>query len=93
MGKTKMFLRFLDHLGLGNYVGPEELETKIPNADQKFAEFVNTPEGRESFNEDVMPYLEESPTKKSDNIFSSLGSNNLTPEMGNIISQFLKTQS
>jgi hypothetical protein len=88
MGKTKMFLRFLDHLGLGNYVGPEELEKKIPNVDQKFAEFVNTPEGRESFNEDVIPYLEDSSSKES----NTLGLNNMTPEMGNIISQFLKTQ-
>lgn len=46
LGKTKFFLRFLDKLNMGNYVGPEELSSKIPNGEQKLAEFANTPEGQ-----------------------------------------------
>lgn len=108
MGKTKMFLRFLDHLGLGNYIGPEELEKTIPNAEQKFAEFVNTPEGQEAMKEefatltDTETYnnqtisTEPSTQKNTSNldlssIASKLGINNITPDVENVLSQFLKT--
>lgn len=57
MGKTKMFLRFLDHLGIANTVGPEELTNMIPDADQKFADFAKTSEGMELFNNEIASFI------------------------------------
>jgi len=35
MRRTKTYLEFLDRLGFGNFVGPDELLGKIPNAKEK----------------------------------------------------------
>ena len=59
-----MFLRFLDWLNVGNFVGPEELEKKVPNAEEKFAEFMKTPQGQASFNEEILPYVQTPPTEE-----------------------------
>lgn len=75
-GRTKLFFRFLDHLGLGNYVGPEELEDMVPNAGEKMADFMKTPEGQSAMSEDI-------------DITSS--SENVEPETQNILSQFFKS--
>lgn len=87
MGKTKLFLRFLDHLGISNYVGPDQLEEMVPNASEKFGEFVNTPEGSAAFNEEITPYLSDETAELS----SSMGSS-FSPETSSIISQFLKSK-
>lgn len=87
MGKTKLFLRFLDHLGISNYVGPDQLEEMVPNASEKFGEFVNTPEGSAAFNEEITPYLSDETAELSSPIGSSF-----SPETSSIISQFLKSK-
>ena len=96
LGKTKLFGRFLDKLGLGNFVGPEEVDKQVPNAQEKFAEFLNTPEGQQAFTEEFSetPMTTTSePAVDSDilsMIASKLGIKNLTPEMGNVLTQILK---
>jgi len=53
MRKTKWYLGLLDFLGMGNFVGPEELETKIEDLDTKVAEYNNTPEAQQNLNQDM----------------------------------------
>jgi hypothetical protein len=46
--RSKWYLRFLDKIGMGNFVGsPDELMKKVPDLDSKIADFNKTPEGQE----------------------------------------------
>ncbi len=49
LGRTKFYAGFLDKLGLGNWVGPEELENMIGKDEmiEKMAEYERTPEAQE----------------------------------------------
>lgn len=53
MRRTKWYLGLLDFLGLGNYVGPEELETQVENLDTKVAEYSNTEKAQTYANQDM----------------------------------------
>ena len=44
--RTKFYAGFLDFLGLGNFVGPEELAASVPNVDAKMQEYANSPQGQ-----------------------------------------------
>ena len=44
--RTKFYAGFLDFLGLGNFVGPEELATSVPNVDAKMQEYASSPQGQ-----------------------------------------------
>jgi len=50
--KTKSYMDFLDYLGIGNFVGPDELVKQEPNIEKKFQEFAKTDEGRKSLEND-----------------------------------------
>jgi len=99
MNRSKLFLRFLDTLNLGNFIGPDEdLYAKIediPNVDQKFADFANTPEGQKMFDEEMGSYVrsESNSANDEEDIASLLGmeGGSLTPDTKMILSQFLKT--
>jgi hypothetical protein len=55
MGKTKFWLGFLDYLGIGNFIGPEELSRKLGGDDvlaNKMEDYQKTPEAKEYYNED-----------------------------------------
>ena len=47
MRRTKFWLGFLDYIGIGNFVGPEELSKKMgqANIQRKLTEYGRTPEG------------------------------------------------
>jgi hypothetical protein len=47
MRRTKFWLGFLDYIGIGNFVGPEELSKKMgqANIERKLTEYGKTPEG------------------------------------------------
>lgn len=53
--KTRFYAGFLDYLGLGNFVGPEELTEMIPEDDlkNKFLDYTKTEEGINYWNEDM----------------------------------------
>jgi hypothetical protein len=53
MGKTRWYLGLLDFLGIANFVGPDELETKIDNLDQKVNEYAKTDQSQQYFEEDM----------------------------------------
>lgn len=52
MRRTKWYLGLLDFLGLGNFVGPEELENAIPNLEQKVADYNQTSEAQKNIEQD-----------------------------------------
>jgi len=54
LGRTKLYLRFLDTLGLANFIGPDELAQKVPNVETKLQSFMNSPEGQSAFNEEFV---------------------------------------
>ena len=64
IGKTKFYAGFLDHLGLGNWVGPEELEDMIGKDEmlEKMAQYEKTPEAQEYLKSEF-PQSEETDEK------------------------------
>jgi hypothetical protein len=56
MGKTKWWLGFLDYIGIGNFIGPEELSNKLGGDDEmakKMEEYQKTDEAKKNYKEDV----------------------------------------
>ena len=55
MRKTKFWLGFLDWVGIGNFVGPDEAAAKLGGEEEmqkKIAEYQKTPEAKKYFDED-----------------------------------------
>lgn len=52
--RTKWYAAFLDYLGLGNWVGPEELEKQMPEGElnKKFQEYVSSKEGQKNWSDE-----------------------------------------
>lgn len=53
MRRSKAYLGFLDWLGLGNFVGPEELAKTMPDAEEKWSEYTQTPEGKQAWESEM----------------------------------------
>jgi hypothetical protein len=56
MGKTKWWLGFLDYIGIGNFIGPEELSNKLGGDEEmgkKMEEYQKTDEAKKNYKEDV----------------------------------------
>jgi hypothetical protein len=52
MRQSKWWLGFLDYVGLGNFVGPEELSKQLGGEDamrQKMEEYNRTPDAKQNF--------------------------------------------
>jgi len=72
MQSTKWWLGFLDYIGLGNWVGPEELSKKMGEGElqKKIEEYNATPQARQNFedqfgSEEVSPSTETPSTTQS----------------------------
>lgn len=52
MGRTKWYLGLLTFLGIGNFVGPDELESNVDNLDEKIAEYSKTTESNKLWDEE-----------------------------------------
>jgi hypothetical protein len=54
MRRTKWYAAFLDRMGIGNWVGPEELLNKVPERElnKEFQEYVNSPEGQQNWKDE-----------------------------------------
>lgn len=55
MGKTKFWLGFLDYIGIGNWVGPEELSQKLGGDEalaRKLEDYQKTPQAKQFYDED-----------------------------------------
>jgi hypothetical protein len=74
--KTKFWLGFLDYIGLGNFVGPDEVAAALGGEDamkKKFDEYLATPEAAKHFQDDFgdvqntqVPQSSQSTSKSSD---------------------------
>jgi hypothetical protein len=55
MGQTKFYLGFLDSLGVGNFVGPEELSGMMGEEQMLAAmkQYESTPEGQEALKSEL----------------------------------------
>lgn len=56
MSKTKWWLGFLDYIGIGNFIGPEELSKKLGGDEEmgkKMEEYQKTDEAKKNYKEDV----------------------------------------
>ena len=73
MRRTKTYLGFLDWLGFGNFVGPDELLKQMPNAEQKWNEYSNTPEAQKTWNQEMGEVL------PNQNMTQSLGTSSSRP--------------
>jgi len=72
MRQTKWWLGFLDYIGVANFVGPEELASKmgVENVKKKMEEYNKTPEANQNAKEDFANQNSSSQTS-SDNTTSS----------------------
>jgi hypothetical protein len=70
MRRTKFYLKFLDWLGIANFIGPDEVDKIYADAGSRLEEFAKTPEGRAAwkaeFGDEPMPDLSKAPEKKTD---------------------------
>ena len=69
MRRTKTYLGFLDWLGIANFVGPDELLKKMPNAEEKWDQYSKTEEAQKTWSDemgDVPPPPSESGSGVSD---------------------------
>ena len=53
MRNTKWYLGLLDFLGIANFVGPDELEDKVVDLDQKVEQYSQTAESENLFSQDM----------------------------------------
>jgi len=52
MRRTKWYLGLLDSLGIANFVGPDELETMVPDLDRKVEEYNQTDDAKKRWKEE-----------------------------------------
>ena len=61
MRKTKFYAGLLDYIGIGNFVGPEELVNQIgeDELNKQFQNYTKTPEAQQYYNEDMSSLPED----------------------------------
>lgn len=66
MGQTKWWLGFLDYIGIGNFVGPEELGNQMGEAQmmKKIEQYNQTPQALENFDDQFGKYDREGENEK-----------------------------
>lgn len=62
MRRSKWYLGFLDTIGLANTVGPEELESKVPDLEEKLNEYNRSEEAQRNIEKDISAGTTESTT-------------------------------
>lgn len=70
VGRTKWYLGLLTYLGIATFVGPDELEQKVPNLDEKIAEYTKTPQSEKDWNEE-MGSVEKETSKPEEPLYTS----------------------
>lgn len=67
MNRTKFYTGFLDYMGWGNFVGPEELTGKMSEEElnKKFQEYTKTSQAQQYWNEDMANLDSDQPEKDS----------------------------
>jgi hypothetical protein len=85
MNRSKWYLGFLDYLGLGNFVGPDELDEKMgkKEIESKLEDYSSTPESKKLWGED---FGTETPTQPASAISSIAGGGKGTDNLFNFFS-------
>jgi hypothetical protein len=86
MRKTKFYAGLLDFIGIGNFVGPEELVKQIgeDELNKQFQNYIQTPESKQYYNEDMSSLPEDNvqpssqPQQSQQTTTQTQGSNPLT---------------
>lgn len=52
MKRTKFYAGFLDWLGVGNFVGPDELEKMYPDVEKQYEQYAQLPESQNLWNQE-----------------------------------------
>jgi hypothetical protein len=82
MNRSKWYLGFLDFIGLGNFVGPDELDKQMgkKEVESKLQEYSNTPESKKLWGDD---FGTETPTQPASAISSIAGGGKGTDNLFN----------
>jgi hypothetical protein len=85
MNRSKWYLGFLDFIGLGNFVGPDELDKQMGKGkvEDKLQEYSSTPESKKLWGED---FGTETPTQPVSAISSMAGGGKGTDNLFNFFS-------
>jgi hypothetical protein len=78
MGKTKFWLGFLDYLGIGNFIGPEELSKHLGGDEamaDKLEQYQHTPKAKEYYDEDFKEAEKEQHQTQQQNTQQQNGEN------------------
>jgi hypothetical protein len=81
MRQSKWWLGFLDYIGLGNFVGPEELSKQLGGEEamrQKMEEYNKTPDAERNFKDE---YGKENDGSSNTNTTSSSSASSASPKM------------
>jgi hypothetical protein len=81
MRKTKFYAGLLDYLGVGNFVGPEELSKEMgeENIKQKMIEYSKTQEGQKNWGEDMSGVSQETPDNETASKINTTNSSDSDP--------------
>ena len=81
MRKTKFYAGLLDYLGIGNFVGPEELSKEMgeENIKQKMIEYSKTQEGQKNWGEDMSGVSQETPDNETSSKINTTNSSDSDP--------------
>ena len=91
--QTKWWAGFLDYIGLGNWVGPEEVSKKLGEGEftKKMEEYQNTPEAKQNFSDDFGQETEESAsTQKASTSTSDTSSKSSEDPFANFLQKLFK---
>lgn len=88
MNRSKWYLGFLDFIGLGNFVGPDELDQEMGKSEveDKLQEYSQTDESKKLWSEDFGSTDPNQPTSTSS--FSSSGGSSQTANVGDLFNFF-----
>jgi hypothetical protein len=89
MKRTKVYLGFLDYMGFGNFIGPEELLEKMPNAEQQWNVYSQTPEAQETWNQEMGETLPNQSMGQTQPTVTNPSVGMLTPSTGDPIQGWL----
>jgi hypothetical protein len=81
MRKTKFYAGLLDYLGVGNFVGPEELSKEMgeENIKQKMIEYSKTQEGQKNWGEDMGGVSQETTDNETSSKINTTNSSDSDP--------------
>jgi hypothetical protein len=85
MRRTKVYLGFLDWLGLANFVGPDELEQQMPDAEQKWVQYSQTPEAQQMWSSEMGLGPVPPPPSQSQTSSSQQGGDGLSNLIGSLL--------